>query len=523
MHKKQEIIIRSFHDGESKSRIAREVGVCRKTVRNYISAYSEEKKKLQSNENFNDKELIEEIVKAPKYNCSNRKKRKITDEIVKSVKDCLAENRKKKSRGQHKQQMKKIDILEHLREQGFDIGYTSICGLVNSLENIHSETYIKQKYSPGEICEFDWAEVKLFIAGKLRTFQQAVFTSAYGNYRYSYLFPKQNTQCFQEAHALFFEHLGGVFRTIVYDNMKVTVRKFVGRNEKEATRGLLQLSMYYNFDFRFCNIRAGNEKGHVERSVEYVRRKAFSRKDNFSSLEEANEHLLSVCEVLNRKPQKGNKEQSAIELFEIEKEYLLPVFQKFECARLADLRVDKYGTIIVDSCHYSVPENYTGKIITAKIYSSEIICFFEDEKICIHKKSHRFGEWIIKIEHYLQTLKRKPGAVRSSVALSQMKEGFQNIYRKYFSAKSRDFIELLIYMKENNLSLPEVQTIICKLEKLCPSSISTVKIKTIIERNEEEYTFPKTSRIEKISMRQLSDLNQLMPHKNNLTASGGIL
>ena len=523
MYKKQEIIIRSNRDGESISRIARETGVCRKTAREYIEAYSEKKKRLQEKGNFDEKELIEEIVKAPKYDSSNRAKRKITDEIVSSVKECLEENRKKRSRGQHKQQMKKIDILEHLQTQGFNIGYTSICNLIDRLENIHSETFIKQKYSPGEICEFDRGEAKIFIAGKLRTFQQAVFTSAFGNYRYSFLFPKQNTQCFQEVHALFFEHLGGVFRTIVYDNMKVVIGKFVGKYEKEATEGLLQLSMYYNFAFRFCNIRAGNEKGHVERSVEYVRRRAFSAEDHFSSLEEANEHLLSVCEKLNRKPQRGNKNRSATELFEIEKEYLLPALPKFECAKLSDLRVDKYSTIIVDSCHYSVPENYTGKIITAKIYSSEIICFYDNEKICVHKKSYSFGEWIIKIEHYLQTLKRKPGAVRSSVALSQMKEDFQVLYQKYFLSQSKIFIELLIYMKENKLTLKDIQAVIFKLEKLCPRDISTVKIKTIIERNEEEDTFSKNSEIEKVSLSQLSDLAQLLPHRNNLNAGGGIL
>ncbi|HHE37813.1 MAG TPA: hypothetical protein ENL20_04490 [Candidatus Cloacimonetes bacterium] len=82
MHKKQEIIIRSNRNGESISRISRETGVCRKTVREYIRVYSEEKKRLREECGFDEKELIEEIVKAPKYDSSNRKKRKITDEIV---------------------------------------------------------------------------------------------------------------------------------------------------------------------------------------------------------------------------------------------------------------------------------------------------------------------------------------------------------------------------------------------------------------------------------------------------------
>jgi transposase len=523
MHKKQEIIIRSYRNGESISRIAREVAVCRKTVRKYIHAYSEEKKKLVKGSLIKEKELIEEITKPPQYNSSNRKKRKITNEMVLLVKECLEENRKKQNRGQHKQRMKKIDILEYLQEKEFVIGYTSICNLINRLEQRHAETFIKQKYQPGNVCEFDWGESKIFINDKLRYLQLAIFTSAYGNYRYALLYPKQNTQCFQEAHSSFFDHLGGVYRTLVYDNMKVAVRKFIGRCEKEATDGLLKLSMYYNFAFRFCNIRAGNEKGHVERSVEYVRRKAFSRRDHFSSLEEANEYLLSVCEKLNQRPQAGNQNKSALEIMKTEKEHLLPSLPKFECAGLSDLRVDKYSTIIVDNCHYSVPEEYTGKMITAKIYSSEIICYDEHKKICIHMKSHGCGDWIINIEHYLKSLKKKPGAVVGSVAFSQMNNELQMLYRKHFQSDAKDFVELLIYMKGNDKNLQEIQTIVHRLENLCPKDISTDKIKLISERKNEENDFQQISKIEEVSICQLSHLALLLPQKNNLNTYGGIL
>jgi transposase len=71
----------------------------------------------------------------------------------------------------------------------------------------------------------------------------AIFTTAKGNYRYARLFVKQDTPAFQQAHALFFDHIGGVYRELVYDNMKVAVKRFVGPTEKEAARGLLSLSI----------------------------------------------------------------------------------------------------------------------------------------------------------------------------------------------------------------------------------------------------------------------------------------
>ncbi|WP_427339587.1 hypothetical protein [Caloranaerobacter sp. DY30410] len=45
------------------------------------------------------------------------------------------------------------------------------------------------------------------------------------------------------------------------------------------------------FRHRFCNARSGNEKGYVERGVEYIRRKVFSREEAFGSIEEANKYL----------------------------------------------------------------------------------------------------------------------------------------------------------------------------------------------------------------------------------------
>ncbi len=60
--------------------------------------------------------------------------------------------------------------------------------------------------------------------------------------------------------------------------MRVSVSKFVGTYETEPTRALLDLRGYYQFSHRFCNAYRGNEKGHVERSVEYIRRKTFGLK-----------------------------------------------------------------------------------------------------------------------------------------------------------------------------------------------------------------------------------------------------
>ena len=298
MTTKQEIILRHYRQGHSQRRINRDLGVSRKTIKKYIEEYE------KSRSEGGDSGVKSSILTPPKYDTSTRKRRKLTEVMKIQIEKYLEKNGEKRKSGQHKQVLRKIDIWEALKAVGYEIGYTTVCNYVRSVEG-RKEAYIRQRYQPGDVCEFDWGEVKLYIDGVLRVYQLAVFTLAWSNYRYALLYHRQDSQSFQQSHVCFFHHLGGIPQQLVYDNMRVAVRRFVGRTEKEATDGLLGMSMYYQYDFRFCNAGKGNEKGHVERSVEYIRRKAFALEDAFDSQEQANAHLLKILVKLNAKDQVG--------------------------------------------------------------------------------------------------------------------------------------------------------------------------------------------------------------------------
>jgi hypothetical protein len=59
-----------------------------------------------------------------------------------------------------KQQKKKTDIYEALIAEGYDISYPTVVNTVNNLLSKGAEAYIKAEYDPGDVCEFDWGEVK---------------------------------------------------------------------------------------------------------------------------------------------------------------------------------------------------------------------------------------------------------------------------------------------------------------------------------------------------------------------------
>ena len=168
----------------------------------------------------------------------------------------------------------------------------------------------------------------------------AAFTSAKGNYRSANLYHNQKMENFLDAHVKFFNEIGGVYHTVVYDNMKVAVKRFVSKTEKEPTEDLLKLSLYYGFKYRFCNVCSGNEKGHVERSIEYIRRKVFSKRDTFESIEEANRYLAEELKKLNARVTEYNKGKSPKDILEEEKSYLISLMPSYDTARTAELRVN---------------------------------------------------------------------------------------------------------------------------------------------------------------------------------------
>ncbi|MGI6318294.1 MAG: IS21 family transposase [Dethiobacteria bacterium] len=482
---KQKIILKHHHDGKSQRAIHRETGISRKTIRKYIKEYESKKAALIDSRNIPDGELIQSIVEKPTYDSSSRKKTKLTPQIIERIEYYLQENETKRAIGRAKQQKKKIDIYEALIEEGFDISYPTICNTIRTMEKKNREAFIKQHYSLGEVCEFDWGEVKLTIDGRDVTLQLAVFTSAKGNYRYARLFYNQKTESFLESHASFFEQIKGVYHLMVYDNTRVVVKKFVGPSEKEPTEALIKLSLYYGFNYRFCNVQAGWEKGHVERSVEYIRRKAFSRRDKFLTLKEAQEYLETVCNQLNLLNQ-ADSGKSALDILKEEQPYLLPRLPKYDTARVVDLRVDKYSTVCIDTCRYSVPDQYVGEFLFVKIYTTHICCYYKGQKVAVHERKYGLRKWSIQIAHYTRTLKKKPGALAGSLALKQAEPELQKIYHKYYTEKEKEFIELLELVGEKGWA--KVQSAVEALKKASPTHLSTEKIVSICNRSNDIFS-----------------------------------
>jgi hypothetical protein len=316
---------------------------------------------------------------------------------------------------------------------------------------------------------------------------------------------------FLDTHVNFFEEAGGIHEEIVYDNTRVAVAKFVGRSEKEPTQELLKLSIYYGYAFRFCNISRANEKGHVERSVEYVRRKVFSKKDNFESLDFARLYLKHELKILNLKSQILLGGKNATEMLNMEREHLSLKPPKYDSARVLESRVSKYSCVTVNGCCYSVPDDLVGEFVFTKIYPDKIICYYDKIKVSDHKRLYGNHEWSVNINHFIKTLKLKPGALKGSTAFSQIEPRLKNIYDRYFIGIEKSFVELLEL--SGKIGLDKIEAAISELEKINPGSVSLDKIIVICSRkniNLNDFKAVSSCQIEETSKNLLTLYGQML-------------
>jgi len=156
-------------------------------------------------------------------------------------------------------------------------------------------------------------------------------------------------------------------------------------------------------------------------------------------------------------------------VFEQEILHMKAAPQAYDTAQLTQLRVDKYSCIKVDTNWYSVPEGHVGEMLEVKIYPNQILVYnHENQHITTHVRTHTRFEYFLQINHYLKTLRTKPGALRGALSLLQADQSLRNIFSQYFAEKPKEFVELLLHLREKKYTITQTQQAIEKCIKACP-------------------------------------------------------
>ncbi|MDQ6613619.1 MAG: IS21 family transposase [Actinomycetota bacterium] len=290
------------------------------------------------------------------------------------------------------------------------------------LDNTLRVVTVPQTHGPGEEAECDFGEFMAWIDGALVKCWMFCLRLSYSGRGFHVAFCHQAQEAFFEGHVLAFEHFKAVPALVRYDNLKSAVAKVLfGRDRLESER-FVALRSHYGFDSFYClpGIDGAHEKGGVEGEVGRFRRRHLVPVPRVASLGELNE-LLAAGDRLDDDRHIGRRAATVGEAAGAEAASLRPLPDSpFDAAAiLPAVKVDTKGRVCVRQSFYSVPVGLARRTVTVRLGAQALEVIADGRVVARHVRSLHKGTEDLVLDHYLEILVRKPGALPGSTALAQ--------------------------------------------------------------------------------------------------------
>lgn len=315
------------------------------------------------------------------------------------------------------------------------------------------EKCVPQSYPWGSEGQVDWYEAYADLGGERTLLQVFELRSMASGGAYHRAYRRATQQAFLEGHELAFKRFGGVFKRLRYDNLKSSVKRILQGHRREETARFIAFRSHWRFEAVFCTPGAAHEKGGIEGEGGFFRRNHWVPVPQVKDLEDLNRQLLAGCYEDEQRKIAG-RDLTVGQAILAEKEHLLPLAEEgFDLAEVSFPKVDGLGRVKVRTNFYSVPVR-VGLEVEAKVYSSCVEIWHEGQCVAVHERCYSRQQEILDLEHYLDVLGHKPGALAGSKPLEQWRKqgrwpaSYDRIWERLMTRSgrqngTRDMIELL--------------------------------------------------------------------------------
>lgn len=279
---------------------------------------------------------------------------------------------------------------------------------------------VPQTHAPGAEAEVDFGEFQALIGGIMVKLFMFVLRLSHSGRAVHVAYANQAQESFLDGHNVAFERLGGVpSKMIRYDNLTpAVIRVALGRERVENPR-FIAMRSHYGFDSFFCipGIDGAHEKGGVEGEVGRFRRRWLTPVPEFATLADLN-GFMAACEdrddhrVISARPVTVGTAAAA----EAPELLALPS-DVFEAGPTVSVKANHKAEVCVRQCYYSVPVTYAGRRVSVRVGAALIEVFADGKRIAAHVRAvHKYAH-VLELDHYLEVLTRKPGAMAGATAL----------------------------------------------------------------------------------------------------------
>lgn len=286
-----------------------------------------------------------------------------------------------------------------------------------------SEVFLRQSHRPGDEAEVDFGEIVIRLAGeevKCYLFCLRMSFSGRAVHRVSL---SGGQEAFFEGHEHAFRVLGGVpFGQVRYDNLKSAVAQVLGfsRARVETDRWTAFRS-HWGIDAFYCQpgITGAHEKGGVEGQIGWFRRNHLVPVPDIPSVQALNA-LIDQWDEQDESRRIGGRARTVGEYWETERPLLKPLPEEpFETGLWLTPRVDRFSQVPVRTNRYSVPVRLIGRRVRVLLNASDLVIYDGRTEAARHERLPGKSGTRLDLDHYLEALVRKPGALPGSTALEQ--------------------------------------------------------------------------------------------------------
>ena len=334
-----------FYSRASHRRIAKTLGVDRKTVAKIIAEHEEDRTGAPPKERKPRKSLLDPF----------------QDNVVQLL--------------ERYPEITAVRMAEELRRLGFKGAYSIVRDHLRKLRRHPRELVRRFETGPGVQSQMDYSPYDIdFTAEGKRRVHAFSYILGYSRRQYVHFVERQDFTTTVRQHISAFTHLKGLAADCLYDNMKVVVTGYDGEQPIYNTR-FLAFATYYGFRPVACRPRRPQTKGKIERPFWYIESNLLNGR-TFSSLQHLNETtawwLAHVADVRQHK----TTHRTPLDLYQEELPHLLPLPEKpYDTAEVLYRTVNPEGYVSYLQNFYSVPWQRIGELLPVRITENELIVY----------------------------------------------------------------------------------------------------------------------------------------------------
>jgi transposase len=349
-------IIRMGYGGASQRRIARTLGISRRSVGRVLQRHEDARAGVQQ---------------------SRVRRSSVLDPFEENIAELV---------GRYPD-ITAVRLHEELCRVGFKGGYTIVKQRLRAVRpKPDTQPVVRFETGPGIQAQMDYSTYDIEFTGEGRRRVHAFsYILGYSRRQYVRFVESQDLVTTLREHVRAFAHLQGVAATCLYDNMKVVVTGYDGGEPIYNTR-FLAFATHYGYKPRACRPQRPQTKGKIERPFDFLVRNLLNAR-TFTSLAHLNETtewwLANVSDTHVHRETK----QKPIDRYQYERPYLLPVPEHhYDTAVVVYRMVNSEGYISYRGNVYSVPWQCIGEFLPVRITENELMVYGTDiEEIARHE------------------------------------------------------------------------------------------------------------------------------------------